>query len=226
MMKPVSDKRMMKMKKLLSILEKGEKEEELSGGGRKFDEHMMDLTYSIMRKNLSQVQRDALLSRRGGGEPTHRQRVNITADLLNGILRPDQIAEFKTSRLVDIETMSPTQIRAFADMGVGHAVSKVMTPSQFDAFTSKREHSLDYHQAKALSPLLVGGQTYSSLSLPSCYSKNLTFLGSLTDRPMTHFIAQRGTGALHGGGATKMRDIKNLISQIQQTLSQIEKGEE
>ena len=226
MMKPVSEQRLMKMKKLLSILEKGADEGELSGGGRRGpDEHMMELTYSVMRNNLSQTQRDALLSRRGGGEPTRRQRLNITADLLNGILRPDQIADFKTSKLVDIESMTPTQLQAFSDMGVGYVVSRVTTPSQFDAFANRREHTLDYDQAKTLSPLLVGGETYDSLTMPTRFSSSLVFLGSLTDRPMTHYIAQRPSATLSGGGATKMRDIKNLISQIQMTLKQIEEDE-
>lgn len=213
--------RVEKMKKLLSILES---RESLVGGGPETtgpNEDMMLLHYQILKKNMSAEQREALLSNTGAGLPTPQQQLAITGDLLSGVLRPDQIETFKRTQLVDLQGMSPTQISAFADMGVGHVMSNVLSPSQFNAFAEQREHTISYNQAQTLYPILRGGE-YTTLASRPDVSSQLVQLGSLTDRPMTHFIAQRANTQLTGGALTKMKDIKNLISQIQQTIGEIQ----
>ena len=236
--------RIQQMQKLLDILETPAKL--LGGGGKAPKNRISSKKEAIMKyqlnalrtnftndqyKNLAGITNDAAYI-----QPAVDQRVDLTSEVLTGLLNPNQIREFKQTKLVNINTMSDAQLRSFVDMSMGYVMGRVLDKEQFSRWSNQQQHELSYRQAQALAPLLGGrGMNYNDVRTQDV-SSNLNHLGSLTYRPMSDFIADHPRGLVGGGGGdhgdqtktnnhariNKIDNIKGLIKKIEMTLKNIQ----
>ena len=223
--------RMKQLKKLLDILENNRKDH-LSGGGKSYgEEEIMMAHLNILKKNFSSDQIAALTSSDNIPvhlQPSESQKLAVTGNLLSELLTPAQIQEFKSQKLVNLHSMSPAQIDAFADLSMGHVMGKVMNRDQFRRWSSNNEVELSYGQAKSLFPVLRGGSYRRNLGNSNRHlSNNLRLLGRITQAPLSNFIAEAPAQLRAGGksvsNSEKISNIRDLISKIEKTISNIKK---
>lgn len=223
--------RMKQLKKLLDILETS-RQNTLSGGGvDSRDEDIMMSHLNILKQNFSNEQINALTTSDESPaylQPTQSQKMAVTGNLLTELLTPEQIQTFRTQKLVDLHTMTPAQIDAFADLSMGHVMGQVLNHEQFRKWSTNNEVDLSYAQAKALFPVLSAGAYRDGLGNSNRHmSNNLHMLGNLTKAPLTNFIAE-APAQLRAGGksvtdSSKISNIRDLISKIEKTISNMKK---
>ena len=242
------DTRMRQLKKLLDILQSPEEDtvtSNLSGGGSATrvlsggEEDMMNLHLSVLKKHFSPQQVRSFTNMDSNNtvpkylEPTHRQRLNVTSEMLTGILTPEQTREFQHTKLVDLTNMSPAQVNAFADLSMGYVMGNVLNKEQFSRWVNRKDLNLSYNQAKVLQPLLNDLYASNLRTDNRAFSSNLNHIGSLTQVPMSNFLAEpviRGgsqtntkkTATSPASGVNKVANIKDLISRIEQTIQNIQ----